>query len=173
MLEKISSLTIPIIILILCICFLKKPNLFTSFTNGAKEGLKTTINILPTLTLLLASLTMFNSSGAADGIASILSPISEKIGVPSGIIPLVITRPFSGSASMAAFASLLEKFGADSFESFAASVIMGSGDTIVYVISIYYSVTRVKKTGYVLPVAVFVSLFCVFSACILTRFFIN
>ena len=38
-----------------------------------------------------------------------------------------------------AYSALLDKFGADSFESFAASVIMGSGDTLVYVISVYYS----------------------------------
>ncbi len=171
MLEKLSSLTIPAIILILCICFMKDSRLFDSFVTGAHEGLKTTVSILPTLTLLVVALTMFNSSGAADGISALITPLCERMGVPAGIIPLVITRPFSGSASTAAYASLLDKFGADSLEAFIASVIMGSGDTLVYVISVYYSVTRVKKSRYVLPVAIFVSVFAVFFSCILARIF--
>jgi len=169
--EILSQAVTPAALVILCLCFLRSGNLFDSFVKGAKNGLKTTVNILPTLTLLLVSLSLFNASGAASGISSVISPACEFLGIPSGIIPLVITKPFSGSASTASYASILETFGADSIEGFASSILMGSGDTLVYVISVYYSATRVKNTRHVFPAAIFVYIFGVFLSCVLARIF--
>lgn len=171
MAEMISSLIIPLVLVVLCVCFVKNCGTMDSFLKGAREGLNTTVKILPTMVLLLTALSMFNGSGAAEGISEALAPITEPLGIPSGLIPLIVTRPLSGSASTASYTSVLESFGADSFESFAASVIMGSGDTLVYVISVYYSATRVKKTRYVFPTAVFVMLFSVFFSCVLAHLF--
>lgn len=169
--EILSQTVVPLVLIVLCACFIKDGSLFDSFVKGAKNGLKTTVNILPTMTLLLVALTVFNASGAADGISALISPFCEKIGIPAGIIPLAITKPFSGSASTASYASVLDTFGADSFESFAASVLMGSGDTLVYVISVYYSSTRVRNTKYVFGAAVFVYIFGLFLACIISKIF--
>ena len=121
------------------------PCAYESFMKGAKDGLKTSLGVFPVMTLLIVSLSMFSASGAAEMISSFLSPVCSRLGVPEGIIPLVVMRPFSGSASTAAYSALLDKFGADSFESFAASVIMGSGDTLVYVISVYYSQSKKER----------------------------
>ncbi len=170
--ELISSLAAPAVITLFCVLLLlKRDERYSSFIKGAKSGLKTTLNVFPVMTMLLVSLTMFSSSGAAEGISETLSPVCEKIGVPEGIIPLTVIRPFSGSGSVAAFSEVLEKFGPDSLESFAASIIMGSGDTVVYVISVYYSAVKSKKAGYVFPVSAFVSIFAVFAACTLARIF--
>ena len=170
--EKISSLAVPAVILLFCFC-LVRGSAYESFMKGAKDGLKTSLSVFPVMTLLIVSLSMFSASGAAEMISSFLSPVCSRLGVPEGIIPLVVMRPFSGSASTAAYSALLDKFGADSFESFAASVIMGSGDTLVYVISVYYSAVKAKKSGYVFPVSAFVALFAVFFGCILARLFMN
>ncbi len=170
MAETISSLVVPLVILVLCICFLRDGKLYDSFVKGAREGLETAVNILPTMTLLLVALTLFRESGAADGIANFIAPVCDKIGIPAGIVPLVITRPFSGSASTATFAELLSEFGANSPEAFAAALIMGSGDTLVYVVSVYFSATRVRKTRCVIPVAIFTAVLGVVAACIVTKF---
>ncbi len=170
--ELLSSLAAPAVIAVFCILILQKREArYSSFIKGAKSGLKTTLNVFPVMTMLLVSLTMFSASGAAEGISSFLSPVCTKIGLPEGIIPLIVIRPFSGSGSVAAYSEVLEKFGPDSLESYAASVIMGSGDTLVYVISVYYSAVKSKKAGYVFPVSAFVSLFAVFTACTLARIF--
>lgn len=171
MTEFVSSLVIPSVLVLVCICFLRDNDRLDSFLRGARGGLETTVKILPTMVLLLVSLSLFTASGAADGLSKFLSPYTTPLGIPSGLIPLIITRPFSGSASTAAYSNVLDTFGADSFESFAASILMGSGDTLVYVISIYYSATRVKKTRYTFPAAVFVMLFSVFLSCIIARLF--
>lgn len=171
MAEYASSFVIPAVLLVLCVCLIRDGSMMDSFLRGAKNGLFTVVNILPTMVLLLAALSLFTQSGAAGGIASLLEPYTTPLGIPAGLIPLVITRPFSGSASTAAYSALLDTYGADSFESFAASILMGCGDTLVYVISVYYSATRVKKTRYVFPVAVFVAVFAVFFSCVLAHFF--
>lgn len=171
MTELISSLVIPIVLVVLCVCFIRDDGMMDSFLRGARDGLATTVKILPTMVLLLVSLYLFTGSGAADGLSSLLSPYTTTLGIPSGLIPLILTRPFSGSASTAAYTTLLDTFGADSFEGFAASILMGSGDTLVYVISLYYSATRVKKTCYVFPIAVFVMLFSIFFSCVLAHLF--
>ena len=167
--SAVSSLAVPAVILGLCACFLRNGKLYDSFVEGAREGLGTAVGLLPTMVLLLAALTMFRESGAADGIARVLAPVCDRVGIPEGIVPLVITRPFSGSASTAAFADLLAEYGADSREAFAAALVMGCGDTLVYVVSVYYSVTRARKTGCTVPVAVFTAILGVILACILTN----
>ena len=48
-------------------------------------------------------------------------------------------------------------------------MIMGSSDTAVYVITLYFSSVGVKKTRYALPVALAVMLFCIFFSCWLCR----
>jgi len=168
---NISGLVIPAVILIFGLIISRKPKMFDAFVTGANDGLKTTVKLLPSMVLLMVGLTMFTESGAAGKIAELLSPICGKLGIPSEIIPLVITRPMSGSAANAAYAKLLEDTSPDSLPSFAASILMGSSDTMIYVISVYFSGTRVKKTRHTFPVAVAVSILCLFLSCILASIF--
>lgn len=171
MTEALSSLAIPAVLFGVCLCFLGNGERYASFVKGAKEGLTATAEVLPAMTLLLVALTLFRESGAADGIASLLTPACEAVGLPPGIVPLAITRPFSGSAGIAAYKSVLERFGPDSFESYAASILLGTGDTLFYVIPVYYSATRVRRTGWVLPAAIFTAVFGLFLSCLLARIF--
>ena len=169
-LEMMASAVVPLIFLCAgCIFLFGQNRYFSAFLQGAEEGLKTAIGLLPTLVLLLAAVSMLKSSGATDFLAALLLRPAQKLGIPSEIVPLLLTRPFSGSASSAMFSSLLSDVGADSFAAMCAAVIMGSSDTVVYVISVYFSSVKVKKTGYAFPVAFAVMLFCVFFSCFLCR----
>ena len=62
--------------------------------------------------------------------------------------------------------------GPDSIAVMGASILTASGDTIVYVIGMYFSVTRVRRTRYALPVALTVGLLSIFLSCILARIFV-
>ena len=95
----------------------------------------------------------------------------KALHVPSEIFPLIITRPISGSASLATFEDILQKCGADSYEALCASLIMASSDTVIYVISVYFSTSSIKKTSYALPCALFISTISVFLSCILVKIF--
>ena len=79
------------------------------------------------------------------------------------------TRPFSGSASAATLSDLLSRVGADSFTGLCASVIYGSSDTVVYVVSVYFSSVGIRRTRWALPCAFAVMLFCIFFSCFLCR----
>ena len=168
--EYLSSLAIPAIVCIAgaFMAFGKKPY-FDSFTEGAREGLRSAVGLLPTLIALMVAIEMLNASGVTELVASKVSPLTEAIGIPSGLVPLLLTRPFSGSASTAAYSSLLSQYGADSLTGLCASVIMGSSDTMLYVIGIYFSSVGIKKSRYAIPAALSVMLFCIFFSCLLCR----
>ncbi len=170
MTEKLASLAIPLVIVSVSVFMIfGKKEYFESFIRGAREGLKSSISLLPTLVALMVAISMLRASGASELISRAISPVTDRIGVPHEILGLLVVRPFSGSASNAAYASLLKELGADSFPSLCASVIMGSSDTLVYVISVYFSSVGIKKSRYAFPVAIAVMLFCVFFSCLLCR----
>lgn len=170
-LENVAAAAIPLVLLPVGWFLFRSPSAIESFKNGAEQGLKTAIGLLPTLLLLLVGVYMFRASGAVSLISAWLSPLTEKMGVPSALLPLLITRPFSGSASTASYSSLLTELGADSFVSLCASVIMGASDTVVYIISVYFSSVSLKKSGYAYPISFAVMLFGIFFCCFLCRLF--
>lgn len=168
--EFISYLIIPLIITVVgFVMLVSRRDLFNAFVVGAKEGLETGVRLLPTLVALIAGVSMFNASGAADAIASLLEPIFSVIGIPSEIIPFLIVRPVSGGASTAMASELFEKYGADSFAGRCVSVIMGSSDTIIYIIAVYFASVQIKKTRHTMPAAFLTMIFCVFFSCFITR----
>ncbi len=170
--ELISSLALPSVMGILAFAFLfVKRVSFDTFAEGAREGLRGAVGLLPSLCAIVVGVKMLSASGAIDFIGNLLSPAASFLGVPSELITLLLTRPFSGSASVAAYSELMAEQGADSFPSFCASVIMGSSDTIVYIIGIYFSSVEIKHSRYAFTAAFAVMLFCIFFSCLVSRFF--
>ncbi|MBQ4584694.1 MAG: spore maturation protein [Clostridia bacterium] len=171
--EKFSFLVLPLILLVASFIILlgKKKDYFSSFLKGATDGATSAVKLLPTMCALIVGVSMFTGSGISDFIAHILSPFFDKIGVPSEIFPLILTRPISGSASLATFGEILSSNGPDSYASLCASIIMASTDTVIYVICIYFSASRIKHTRHALPIALFISILSIFLSCILARLF--
>ena len=170
MIDIISALPMPLILAAVGgILLFGKSNRFESFLLGARQGLETAIQLLPTLCALIVGVSMLNASGAVELLAKFLSPIVNFLGVPQEILPLLLTRPFSGSASTASFVELLENVGADSFAGLCASVIFATSDTMVYIISVYFSSVGIKHSRSAFPIATAVMIFCIFFSCFLCR----
>ena len=170
MIGILSALPMPLILAItggILLC--SKKDRFESFLMGAKQGLQTAINLLPTLCALIVGVTMLNASGAVELLSKMLSPIANAVGIPTELLPLLLTRPFSGSASTASFVELLERVGADSLTGLCASVIFATSDTMVYIISVYFSSVGIKRSRATFPIAIAVMLFCIFFSCFLCR----
>ena len=170
MIDVLSSVALPLAMtgIGLIMLFGKKPY-FEAFTKGATDGLHTAVGLLPALTALIVAVSMLNASGAVDLLAKLLASPAETIGLPPSLLPMLITRPFSGSASTAALRELLEEVGADSFGGMCASVIFGSSDTVVYIVGLYFSSVGIRHTRYTFPCAFTVMLFCIFFSCFLCR----
>lgn len=166
----IASFFLPSVFLcVAIILFFSKKDLFPLFVSGCKEGAKLSYELLPTLILLIVSARMFSASGGMQALCTILSPFCKMLGIPSELLPVALMRPISGSGATAMITELFSASGPDSEAGTAASVLMGSSDTILYTLSVYFSHIKAKKTGYALPVSFAVMIFCLVFSCFLAR----
>ena len=142
-----SDFVIPVFIaLIMVIGLAKRVDVFSEFTDGAKENLKSAFDVLPALIALMTAIGMFKASGGLEIISSAIAPFTEFLGFPRECIPLALIRPVSGSGALAVFESILTEVSPDSFAGRVASVVIGSTETTFYTIAVYYGITKVKKT---------------------------
>ena len=169
---SVTSYTVPMIIASVGVLFLiSKKDLFGEFIQGAKDGLETLVNLVPTLILLVVGISMFRASGGLDILSELLAPLFNLLNIPKEIIGFIIMRPFSGSSSTAMLNDIMAQYGADSFAGRAASLIYGSSDTVFYIFAVYFGAVKIKKTGYALTAAFLTQLFCAFCACMIVRLF--
>ena len=147
MFENIGTF-VPIILifLILMFAFKNKINIFSSFLNGASEGISCIVSILPIMVGLVTSVEMMKASGLIDIITNLFSNITSIFNFPPECIPLVIMKPISGSGSNAILYSLLQKYGSESRIGEIASVLACSSEAIIYIVSTYCGAVRIKDT---------------------------
>ena len=144
---------IPIIVIIIIGYGLyKKVDIFDVFLDGVKEGLKTSINLFPTIFAMIIAINLLTGSNIIIDISNLLRPLFMKINFPVELLPLGILRPISGSSSLVILNNILYSNGPDSFIGRVASVMQGSTDTTIYIISLYFSSIGIKKIRYSLIV---------------------
>lgn len=154
-----SDYLVPGLLAVICIAALRKrENAYTLLLDGAGEGLKLLITLIPTLILLLTAVTMLRASGAIQWISTAFSPLFSFFGIPPETAMLVLIRPFSGSAALAIGAELMAQFGADSLIGRTAAVMLGSTETTFYAISVYFGAAGIQKTRYTIPAALIADL---------------
>lgn len=139
-----------VIAFILIFGLIKGTDVFGVFVEGAKEGLRTSVNILPSLVALLTCIGMFQASGGLDLLTRCLAPAAEAVGIPEPILPLAFLRPISGSGALVIFEDILKRFGADSQIGRIAGVLMGSTETTFYTIAVYYGAVRIQRSRHTL-----------------------
>lgn len=166
----LSKAAIPgLIMIILIFGIVKKVPVFDAFLDGAKEGLDTTVRILPVLVGIMLGIEILSESGTLDMIVMLLKPVADLLKIPEEILPMAIIRPISGSASLGLLNKQLKEYGPDSLIGKTLSVIMGSTETIFYTITVYYGAIGVKKTRYTLWVALIAGFAGLMSAVIVCR----
>lgn len=131
----------------------KRVAVYDAFVEGAREGVKTAAGILPALIAMLSVLNALEESGLTEGLCRLMGPVTERLHLPSGVLPLMLLRPFSFSGALAALEKIMENFGPDSRESLLAGVMMGSSETVFYTVTVYLSAAGVKRSGYIIPCA--------------------
>ena len=136
----------------------KKENSYDLMLQGAAEGLKLLVSIVPALVLLLTAVHMLRASGAAELLSALLAPVFRFFGIPAETALLVLIRPISGSAALAVGADLMARYGVDSLIGRTAAVMLGSTETTFYTISVYFGAAGIKKTRYTIPAALFADL---------------
>ena len=171
-LEKVGIYAVPLIIAAAAvIMLLGKTDYGSEFLSGAREGLETSVRLLPSLVMLICAVRMVAASGALDLLSGFLKEPAARLGFPEELVSVILIRPFSGSAATAVADNLYKTVGPDSFAGRCASVLMGSSDTIIYTLALYFSSVGIKKTRYALPASFIVLLFCSVMSVIITRLF--
>lgn len=151
MLLIISELIIPLmIVVIIAAGLMAKRNVYSDFIKGAKDGLKTAVDILPTLAGLMVAVGILRASGFLDWIAGGIGILTNKFGFPSQLVPLAVVRMFSSSAAVGLLVDVYQQYGTDSRIGTIASIMMSSSETIFYTMSIYFMTIKVKKTRWTL-----------------------
>ena len=171
--KLIASLIVPIV---LCICAVlllsSKLGLLESFTRGAESGIRTALGLLPSLVLMCTAASMFTASGAGELLSRALSPLTSLLGIPGDILPFLVVRPISGSASNSVLTELFKNVGSDSLSGLTASVIAGSSDTLFYIFAVYFSSAGVKNTRYSVPVGLMAMFAVIILSCAVSRLFL-
>ena len=163
---------VPVILLITSALTLrKKENAYDLLLEGAEEGLKMLVSLIPALILLLTAVTMLRASGAVELLSNFLAPVFSFFGIPPETALLVLIRPLSGSAALAVGSELMALYGPDSLVGRTAAVMLGSTETTFYAISVYFGAAGIKKTRYTIPVALFADFVGFFMASLTTRLF--
>ena len=149
-----TALLLPALtVLVVLIGLRSRVNVYDAFVCGAREGLLTLISIAPYLCAILTATALLRVCGAMDALCRLLSPLFSCVHLPAEIAGVVLLRPFSGSAAMAAVADVMREFGADSRAGFLACVISSAGETVFFTSSLYLGAAGVKRSRYALPVA--------------------
>ncbi len=141
------------ILLLLGYALYKRVNIYDAFTRGAQEALPLLVQVLPFMAAMMIAMNLFRSSGALSAFIRWIEPLLSKLGIPAELVPLLVLRPFSGSAAIALLQDVFTNHGVDSFAGLAASLMLGSTETIFYTVALYFGSIGVRKTRITIAVA--------------------
>ena len=131
----------------------RKVDLWGALTDGAGEGLKVCVGIAPALICLLTAVYMLRASGALELLGEVLEPALTAVGIPPETVGLLLVRPVSGSAALGVGAELMAAYGPDSPVGRTAAVMLGSTETTVYTVAVYFGAAKIARTRYAIPAA--------------------
>ena len=177
--QKYSSFFANFLLLTVIVAFLasgviKRINVYDAFIEGAKDGFKTAVMIIPYLVAILVAIGCFRASGAMSVLVDWITQAVGAMGFDTewvGALPTALMKPLSGSGSRGMMVDAMNTFGADSFVGRVASCLQGSTDTTFYILAVYFGSVGVKKTRYAVPFALFADVLGSIAAIFVAYFF--
>lgn len=126
----------------------RRINAYEAFVEGAKEGFRTAVTIIPYLVAMLVAIAVFRASGALDLAISAIRGAVLALGYDArwvDALPTALMKPFSGSGARAMMIDTMQTHGADSFAGRLASVVQGSTETTFYVLAVYFGAVGIRR----------------------------
>lgn len=150
-LANISNIIIPLLIFyIIAYGIAEKVEVYEDFIKGAKDGLITVVNIMPTMIGLMVAVGVLRASGFLDFMGRLFGQLTEKIGFPGELVPLSFIKMFSSSAATGLVLDIFKEYGTDSRMGLITSLMMSCTETIFYTMSVYFMAAKVSKTRFTL-----------------------
>ena len=131
---------------------------YESFLKGAKDGLNIVVDIMPTLIGLMVAVGVLRASGFFEFLGVLLRPVTEAVGLPFQILPLLIVKLFSYSAATGLVLDIFKTNGPDSYVGTITSILMSCTETVFYTMSVYFLAAKVTKTRHTLTGALLATL---------------
>ena len=149
-----SSYLMPGLVVLTLLCGLRaRIDVYSAFVRGAKEGLVTLLEMAPYLCAVLTATALLRQTGIMDALTQLLAPALAQAGIPSQAASVVLLRPLSGSAALAAVQDVITHMGADSRAARFACVISGASETVFFTGSLYMGAAGVKNGRYAVSAA--------------------
>lgn len=166
----LSDVMIPLLIFaVIGYGLFNRQNIYEEFVQGAKEGIQTVFDIMPTLVGLMVAVGILRASGFLEAFTSICAGLTERMGFPSELLPITVVKMFSSSAATGLLLDIYKEYGTDSLLGRMASIMMSSTETIFYTMSVYFMSVKIKKSRYTLAGALFATLAGTVASVILAK----
>lgn len=170
-LNVISLWALPfIIVLILTMGMVKKVPIYEVFTEGAKDGFKVAVNIIPYLVAIVVAISMLRASGAIEMLANALSSMLMRLRIPADVLPVIFVRPLSGSAALGLFSDIATNLGPNAYATKLSAVMVGSSETTFYVLAVYFGSVGITKFRYAIWVGILADIIAAIMSIIVCRY---
>ena len=117
--------------------------------DGAKDGFKTAVGIIPYLIAILVAVGMFRASGAMDLLEHGIAWCFAQCGINpdlAGAVPTALMKPLSGGGARGLMLEAMTAHGADSLVGRLCCILQGTTDTTFYVLAVYFGAVNIKDT---------------------------
>ena len=152
---SISNWLIPMVVCgFLLFGYFRGVRVYEALTEGAKEGFEIAVRVIPFMVAIFVAIGMFRASTALDLLVTILSPITNLIGMPAEALPMALIRPLSGSGAFGVMSEIVNS-DPNSFLANLVSTMQGSTDTTFYVLAVYFGSVGILRSRYAVPVGLF------------------
>lgn len=165
-----------IIVLFIGLAAYKKINVYEAFIEGAKDGFKIAVKIIPYLIAILVAIGVFRASGAMDYLISGFAYIFKAVGINTDFInalPTALMKPLSGSGARGMMVDTMKTYGADSFVGKVASTVQGATDTTFYIIAVYFGSVGIKNTRYAVTAGLIADFVGIIAAILIAYLFFH
>lgn len=144
------------IITLLWSAYRQKLDAYSHFVEGAKEGFKQAINLIPYLLAMLVAIAVLRASGSIELLMAGLSRVFSWFGMNTQFVdalPTALMKPLSGSGARAMMIETMQTHGADSFAGRLSGIFQGSTETTFYVLAVYFGSVGIKHSRHAIPCA--------------------
>jgi len=163
-----------IIVSFIGLAFYRKVNVYEAFIDGAKDGFKIAVKIIPYLVALLVAIGVFRESGAMEFLVDGIGWIGAGFGLDTTFVdalPTAFMKPLSGSGARGMMVDAMNTFGPDSFVGRLACTFQGTTDTTFYIIAVYFGSVNIRHTRYAVTAGLIADLAGVIAAIFIAYLF--
>lgn len=152
--DALSTSVANILLYLIIIVFIlsgvrRRINVYDAFIEGAKEGFRTAVRIIPYLVAILVGIGVFRASGTMDMLVDGIAWVVAACGGDTdfvGALPTALMKPLSGSGARGLMVDAMTTYGADSFVGRLACIFQGSTDTTFYILAVYFGSVGIRHT---------------------------